>query len=200
MQTINLFLSSVFQIVIFSIPPAIWWSLTVKKQISFEEWLGLKKPIIEDKERFIVSSLFIIAFYTVMYFIIPNLVEDSELATSQFAGQGIIALIPAVIYAFLQTGFSEELLFRGFLAKRFISKFGFRIGNTIQGLIFGIMHGAIFWDIVGHFKSIIIIIITSIIGSLLGWINEKQSSGSIVPSIVLHGIANIIASIISMFS
>lgn len=34
----------------------------------------------------------------------------------------------------------------------------------------------------------------------MGWINEKQSDGSIVPSWLLHGLANLIASIIAMFN
>ena len=56
------------------------------------------------------------------------------MATAQFSGQGMAALIPCFIYDFLQTGFSEELFFRGFLTKRLIHKIGFKIGNLIQGL------------------------------------------------------------------
>ena len=66
----------------------------------------------------------------------------SLLATNQFYGQGGKALIPALIYAFLQTSLSEEIFFKGFLTKRFVNKFGFQIGNGLQSLLFGLMHGA----------------------------------------------------------
>lgn len=105
-----------------------------------------------------------------------------------------------LIYAFLQTGFSEELFFRGFLTKRLVNKLGFMIGNIIQGLIFGLMHGLMFISLVGVLKAVIIILITGTIGLIMGWINERQSGGSIVSSWMLHGCANTIASIISMFN
>ena len=41
----------------------------------------------------------------------------------------------------IQTGLSEEILFRGFLGKRLIAKFGFAVGNVVQGLLFGTLHG-----------------------------------------------------------
>lgn len=122
------------------------------------------------------------------------------MATSQFSGQGMSELIPALIYAFLQTGFSEEMFFRGFLTKRLVHKFGFQVGNVVQGLLFGLMHGIIFISKASLFGAIIIITITGITGWLMGWINEKQSNGSIVSSWLLHGCANTLASIISMFN
>jgi membrane protease YdiL (CAAX protease family) len=122
------------------------------------------------------------------------------MATSQFLGQGVSALIPALVYAFLQTAFSEELFFRGFLTKGFINKFGFQLGNTIQSLLFGFMHSLMFISKAGLLGTIIIILLTGMVGWLMGWINEKQSNGSIISSWLLHGCANTLASIIAMFN
>ncbi|TYQ15435.1 UNVERIFIED_CONTAM: CAAX prenyl protease-like protein [Acetivibrio alkalicellulosi] len=200
MQSINMLLSAIVQIVLFSLIPFIWWLFTVRKHTGFLKWIGFKKPIIENKGKYIASCLVIIVFFIILFLIVPFLVENSNLATAQFTGQGAKALIPALIYAFLQTGLSEEIFFRGFLTKRLTGKFGFKVGNTVQGMLFGLLHGIMFLSLVGPFRSIIIIIFTGVLGSLMGWINEKQSGGSIVSSWLLHGGANICVSIVAMFS
>ena len=53
---------------------------------------------------------------------------------------GWSAFPSAFRFGIFQTGLSEEILFRGFLAKRLISRFGFATGNLLQGLVFGILH------------------------------------------------------------
>lgn len=200
MQSINMLLCAIVQIILFSLIPFIWWLFSVRKQTGFLKWIGLKKPIIENKGKYIASCLFIVVFFTTLFLIVPFFVENSNMATSQFTGKGAKALIPALIYAFLQTGLSEEIFFRGFLTKRLASKFGFKVGNTVQGMLFGLLHGIVFLSLVGLFRGIIIIIFTGIVGILMGWINEKQSDGSIVSSWLLHGVANICVSIVTMFS
>lgn len=200
MQIINLIIGSVVQIIIFSIIPFIWWFIKKRKETSFSRWIGLKKPVIQNIKKYILSFSFTIILFLNLNFLIPLLVEKSDIATSQFAGQGISALIPALIYSFLQTGFSEEILFRGFLTKTLANKFGFKVGNYIQAMVFGLMHGIMFISVIGMFRTIIVIFITGAIGLLMGWINENQSEGSIISSWLLHGSANMISSIIAMFS
>lgn len=201
MQSINLVISALTQIIMFSIIPFIWWFVSGRRQSNFFKWLGIKKPVVENKKKYILNFLLTILLLSFSSFVIvPLFIDSSNLATSQFVGQGISVLIPALIYAFLQTGFSEELFFRGFLTKRLVDRLGFKFGNTVQGLIFGLMHGVMFISLTGIIGVIIIIIITAIVGWLMGWINEKQSDGSIVSSWLLHGCANTLASIISMFN
>lgn len=201
MQSINLVISTVTQIILFSIIPFIWWAISGRRQGSFFKWIGIKRPVVENKKKYLLCFLLTILLLSFLSFVIvPLFIDSSNLATSQFEGQGISALIPALVYAFLQTGFSEELFFRGFLTKILVDKLGFRIGNAIQGLLFGLMHGAMFISLTGIIGAIIIIIITAIAGWLMGWINEKQSDGSIVSSWLMHGCANTLSSIISLYN
>ncbi len=87
MQIINLAVSSVLQVILFSIIPFIWWSISGKKQSSFFRWLGFKKPIINDKKKYILSFLLTILLLSIPAFIvIPMFVDASNLATSQFSG------------------------------------------------------------------------------------------------------------------
>ncbi|OAB25524.1 hypothetical protein PMSD_27610 [Paenibacillus macquariensis subsp. defensor] len=86
------------------------------------------------------------------------------------------------------------------MTKRLIHKLGFHVGNVVQGLLFGLMHGILFISAAGILGAFIIIVITGIGGWLMGWINEKQSEGSMISSWLLHGCANTLASIIVMFN
>lgn len=201
MIIINLLISAIVQAILFSIIPFVWWFVCGRKEGGFFKWLGLKKPIVKDKIKYAITFVFtIIVMSTLAFFVVPLFIDKSTMATSQFSGQGMSALIPCLIYAFLQTGFSEELFFRGFLTKRLMHKFGFKIGNVIQGLIFGLVHGLMFISIAGLLGTILIILLTGILGCLMGWINEKQSDGSIVSSWLIHGFANTLSSIVAMFN
>ncbi|NSW89541.1 MAG: CPBP family intramembrane metalloprotease [Firmicutes bacterium] len=77
-----------------------------------------------------------------------------------------------MIYAFLQTGFSEELFFRVFLTKRLIHKFGFQVGNIVQGLLFGLMHGIMFISKAGVSGEFIIIYFTDWYGGLVNGLDK----------------------------
>lgn len=199
---INLLISAIFQVLLFSIIPFVWWLVTARKETRFLTWLGIKKIKIRNNQTYMALFLFIIIILVIPAYIAINFyIDESAMATSQFTGKGISAFIPALIYAFLQTGLSEELFFRGFLAKRLINKFGFQLGNSIQGFLFGLMHGAIFMMLLNPIQLIIIILIISCIGGyLLGWINEKQSNGSIISSWLIHGIVNTISSTLALFN
>lgn len=201
MQIINLLISAILQVILFSIIPFIWWLICGRKQESFFKWLGLKKIIIKDKTKYLITFVStVILLLAISLVIIPFFIDKSTMATSQFAGQGISALIPALIYAFLQTGFSEEIFFRGFLTKRLINKFGFQFGNIIQSLVFGLVHGLMFISKAGLLGTIITILFTGMVAWLMGFINEKQSDGSIISSWLLHGCVNTLASLIAMFN
>ena len=102
-------------------------------------------------------------------------------------------------HAIFNTALPEEIVFRGFLLKRVANKFGFVAGNTIQALLFGIIHGIMFFSTVGVIKAILIILFTGAIGWFMGYTNEKEAEGSILPSWCIHSIANIFSGVCSAF-
>ncbi|MCH7322765.1 CPBP family intramembrane metalloprotease [Solibacillus sp. MA9] len=198
---INLLISAIFQVLLFSIIPFVWWLVTARKETRLLTWLGIKKIKIRNYQTYMASFLLVMIILVIpAYIAVILFMDDSAMATSQFSGKGLSAFIPALIYAFLQTGLSEEIFFRGFLTKRLIFKFGFQLGNSIQGFLFGLMHGAIFMMLLNPIQLIIIILITGVGGYLLGWINEKQSNGSIISSWLIHGIVNTISSTWALFN
>ena len=197
---VNKIISSIMQIILFSLIPLIWWLITARKKESFFKWIGLKKIEKENKKSSVVNMLVIAISYLIVSFITIYLIKDIETATSEFAGMGVSALLPALIYAIFNTALPEEILFRGFLLKRIASKFGYMIANIIQSTIFGLLHGFMFFYVLGIVKTIVIIFFTGIIAFAMGYINEKKANGSILPSWFIHALSNIFASIVAMFS
>ena len=197
---VNKIISSTMQIILFSLIPLIWWLVTARKKESFLKWIGLKQIRKENKKSSTIGMLAITPGYIVVSFITLYLIKDIKTATSEFYGMGIRALLPALVYAIFNTSLPEEILFRGFILKRIASKFGYMIANTIQSMIFGLLHGFMFFNVLGVVKAIIIIILTGFVAFAMGYINEKKSNGSILPSWFIHALSNIFASVVAMFS
>ncbi|MGN4127795.1 CPBP family intramembrane glutamic endopeptidase [Lysinibacillus sphaericus] len=193
-------MNAVVQVVLFAAIPFVWWFFSARKEYTFFTWMGFKKPTIENKRNYMGLFLLIIVLLVVpINIIIYYFVDSSLLVSHRFTNLGFSVMIPALIYAILQTGLSEELFFRGFLTKRLISKFGFYKGNVMQSLVFGSVHGWLLFSSIHIVAVLLIVIATALAGYLMGWINEKKSNGSIISSWMIHSIANIIASFVAMF-
>ena len=183
--------NSIIQIIIFSIIPFLWWLITSRKKMNFFEWIGLKK-VNNIKENKLFAWIFsvLVLFLIISVFILYSL-KNVNVASSEFTGLGIKSLPSILIYAIFNTSLPEEILFRGFLLKRIGNKFGFIVSNGIQSLLFGCIHGIMFFSAIGILKSMLIILFTGIIGWIMGYINEKKANGSILPSWFIHAVANI---------
>lgn len=192
-------INSIMQILLFSVIPFFWWLVTARKKCSFFQWMGLyKAKNVRENKLFLWTAGIFIAFLVLSVFILFQ-IQDTKTATSEFTGLGVKALPSILIYAFFNTSLPEELLFRGFLLKRISQKFGFFMGNTTQALLFGILHGVMFFSLVGAIKSILIIIFTGGIAWCMGWLNEKKANGSLLPSWLIHALSNTFSGICSAF-
>ena len=195
--TINKIISSLLQIIIFSLIPFFFWYFSARKKERFRKWIGLKK--IKGSKKTALAIIIVTTFYLLISLILLNSLKNIENATTEFQGLRFAALPAIFIYAVFNTSFPEEVLFRGFILKRLASKLGFTKANFIQGILFGLLHGVMFFPLVGNLKSILIILMTGFIALAMGYINEKLSGGSIIPSWIIHAISNLIAGIYIAF-
>ena len=197
---INILLSSILQIVFIGIMPFIWWLVTKRKQESFLSWIGLKKIKKEKLKKIICRTLIVIISFLLLSIYMIFITKDISTATSQFDGLGLSGLMSAIIYSFVQTSFTEEIFSRGFILKRTKNKFGFAIANIIQSMLFALLHCAMFFALTNIFNVILITLFTGFIALAMGYINEKESDGSIHPSWCIHGVANLFSSIVALFN
>ena len=195
---INKLISSLIQIVLFSLIPFVYWYFKGRKNHKFTEWIGLKR--IKRIDKTLILSIFIV---TITYLIIGIFLLKSlsvvNNVTGEFVGLRFKAILAIIIYAAFNTALPEEILFRGFVLKRLVSKIGFNNGNIIQSILFGLIHGIMFFPIVGVLKSLLIIFATGSIAFAMGYINEKLSDGSILPSFIIHSVSNLVAGLYVAF-
>lgn len=198
---VNELIGAIGQALLFALIPFIWWLITARKKENFFKWIGLKKIEHEGK---VVNTVLITIVAVVVYgglsiLSINLLPEGITTAGSNFAGMGAKAIPAVMAYGFIRTGFAEELLFRGFLLKRFSNKFGFVAGNTIQAILFGLLHGVPFGLATGNvLVTVLLTILPGAFGWFQGWLNEKRCGGSIIPSWLLHGTINTIVAILAL--
>lgn len=195
---INGVISSIIEIVLLAIIPFIWWLVTARKQEPFPKWLGLKKCDFKKNKTALWTLGVSLGFLLLGVFTIIIL-RDVETAASTFTGLGAQAIPAIIVYAVFNTSFPEEFFFRGFLLKRLESKLPFAAANTIQALLFGLLHGVMFFIVVGAVKAILIIILTGTVAWFMGYINEKKADGSIIPSWIIHALSNLFSGICAAF-
>lgn len=208
--TISCVQTAIINLVVFSFLPALWWFFRHRKETGFLKWIGFYKSHLN-------SSWWTLLLFSVLYFFFYNFdftrlvppetlayIESSSAVTANvFAGLGFAAVIPALIENFIANGVAEEILYRGFLCKRLCHRFGSTAGILLQAVLFGLMHNALYalagLD-VGLWYHTLMFVFTGTGALLLGVLNEKIFNGSILPSIVLHGAGNFIASMLIAFS
>lgn len=198
--------TTVINLIVFSSIPLIWWFFRHRKQIGFFEWIGFYIPKLQSK--WYVLVIFAVLYYFFYNFDFTQLVDketldyisnSSAVSANAFAGIGAIAILPAFIENFIANGVAEEIFYRGFLCKSLCSKFGSVQGIIMQAVLFGLMHNALYILVglnVGIWYHILTFVFTGMGALLLGWLNEKIFNGSIIPSIILHGAGNFIATML----
>ena len=207
LETIGLIIGNTVQ---FLLIPIIWWIIFYRKKQNFPQFIGLTRPKL--------NSIWLLFGFFVIYFLhhridLISLFERisgvDELAISEniaeihgneaiqgnmVAGMGLAALIPTFILTMYANGLCEEAFFRGFVLKRFKKLLGTWASIIIAGVLFSLLHNVMFLLVgievsflhhLGMFLSI------TISGILFGVLNEIVFDGnSIVPSVLLHGLAN----------
>lgn len=193
-------ITSIVQLTMFTIIPLIWWVITAKKDDDFFHWIGFRKIKRENIKLTIIMTVVTSIFFMVLSMLILKSISGVKTTFSEFNTLGVDTIVSIIITAVIKTALSEEIIFRGFLLKRLENKFGFKVGNIIQGIVFGLLHGVMFINLVNIPMALLIILYTFAIAYTMGYINEKRANGSILPSWIIHSVANIFAGFLFVFN
>jgi membrane protease YdiL (CAAX protease family) len=195
---INETIGALLQIIIFTLIPFLVYLIKNKSKNGFLTYIGLKKST--KKANYLATLACLIFVLPMIILILVNsefkeIMFDPNSITGKFRqmGVGLNSIILLLIMAIFKTSLSEEILFRGFIAKRLISLLGFQKGNILQSILFGIIHTALFAIITSNIFFLLVIFIIPSIGAYVSvYLNEKIGNGSIFPGWISHGLANIL--------
>ncbi len=196
---LNTFISAILQVLLFSSIPFVVFLIKRRSVKGFLNYLGLKKSNLKANLLALLVMLLLVVPLMLLILLSEEfkaIMMDPESVTGQIKemGFGTEAIITILIAAVIKTSLSEEIFFRGFVAKRLIAVVGFRIGNIVQAIIFGMIHTLLFLTITDNVFFLVIIFIFPTIGAYFKtYINEEYANGSIVPGWIAHGSANIIS-------
>ena len=199
MNNISELIDAIFQVLIFTLIPFIVYLIKHKRAKGFLNYIGLKKSTRKANILAIVACLLFAAPPLILTLISGDF-KEIMLNPSSITGKfnqmefGINSIFILLVMAIFKTAFAEEILFRGFIAKRLISKIGFQKGNILQALLFGIIHMGLFAMTTQNPFFLSMIFIIPAVGAYVSVIlNEKLANGSIIPGWISHGLANILS-------
>ena len=143
-------LSGIIQVLVFAFVPFIVYLATARRQRRFAEYIGLKRAPARAAGWGVLIGM---ASFPLMLGLLhvagaADVLADPASQTGRLRelaeARGVAAMLfVAVFQAAVTTALSEEILFRGFLAKRLVSRLGFGAGNTLQALVFGAVHSVL---------------------------------------------------------
>jgi membrane protease YdiL (CAAX protease family) len=194
-------INATLQVAIVLIIALVVWLIFGRKRANLFRWIGLYPPPAKGW-LWALGATLIVSPLSLALFLIPSLHEMAAgpntvagLMREQGPSWDVIGQIAVV--AFVKTALSEEIFFRGLIAKRLINGLGFAWGNTIHAALFGAVHLLIFVIPGGPaFDPLIaaaFVLITGGAGWIMAWVNETKAEGSIAPSWLMHGLGNAIA-------
>lgn len=112
--------------------------------------------------------------------------EGSAQASFAGLGMGGVVMAAVLLYGVLQTGFSEEVLFRGLIAGALSRKLSLPWANLGQALIFLLPHLAVLF-IMPEMWWVLLLVLAG--GLFAGWVRIR--SGSIIGPWILHSAVNV---------
>ena len=196
MLLVNAIISALLQVLVFTAIPFFVYLVGYRRARGFFDYLGLRSP---ERRTMLYATLLAVAFVLPVLLLLSFSPSIREVVTApntvigrlRSYGFSGVAFALLGVKAFVQTSLSEEILFRGFMAKRLISWLGFTWGNLLQALLFGLVHLLLFIGQAFSFPIAAgVVLFTGLGGWTSGYLNERVGNGSILPSWWLHGLTN----------
>lgn len=196
---LNTFIQAISQVIALSLIPLLVYLIRFKRFKGFFNYIGLKKS--NTKANVLALLLMLMVASPVLGFA----AIDADFRQALFhptsvsgrirmMGFGLESVVTIFSIALIKTALSEEILFRGFIAKRLIAVTSFRTGNALQAILFGAIHIVPFWFLTDNVPFLVVIFIIPTLGGYLKVIlNEKLADGSIIPGWISHASGNLIA-------
>lgn len=199
---VSTIVSGLVQVLVFSLIPFVVYVVTARRRARFLAYIGMRCASTKAVGYGVLLGLvsFPLMFGLMSLAGTGELLLDPASQTGRLrelaASDGVATMLfVATFQAVVTTALSEEILFRGFLAKRLIAWLGFGVGNALQAIVFGAIHGFLFMGastglpVIGWLA---VVLLPAVQGWLMGWLNERLGNGSIIPGWCAHAVTNVL--------
>ena len=195
---INELISAILQVIILAFIPFVVYLIRNKQVKGFWNYVGLKR----SNARANLLALALVIFTAPMFWLILTNPDFQDMMSHPSSvsgrirqmGPGMEAAGVILVAAIIKTALSEEIFFRGFVAKRLIALTNFQIGNVIHAIIFGAIHTLLFLKLTGDPLFLAVIFFFPALGAYFKtYLNERLAHGSIIPGWITHGTSNILS-------
>ncbi len=196
---VNEIAGAILQVLAFSLIPFIVHLVRTRSPKGFFAYIGL----VRSNPKANILALFVSLLFAAPILVLTltnqefrTIMFDPKSVTGKFRemGFGVTSLSLVAVIALIKTSLSEEILFRGFLAKRLVGSLGFRKGNILQAVIFGAIHTMLFAFITTNAIFLAVIFLVRAAGAYISvYLNEEVAGGSILPGWISHALANVMS-------
>jgi membrane protease YdiL (CAAX protease family) len=192
-------ISAVLQVAVFTAVPFVTYLATRRRAGGFMEYVGLTRPTRGAVAIALAFTAITIGALAAALALFPDLRgalggPGTPAGRIREVGPTALGIGLLLVGALVQTSLSEEILFRGFIAKRLIELLGFTWGNLLQAAIFALPHLALL--LIPDARPSVagaagLFAYPFAMGWVMAYINERIGNGSIVPSWLAHGLGNV---------
>ncbi|MCP5529591.1 MAG: CPBP family intramembrane metalloprotease [Opitutaceae bacterium] len=194
-------INTLIQLIMAFVIAGLAYALAGKSRGRFAEYIGLIRPTGASVKLAALAALVLVPVSLALFYFTPlkaiSTAENTVTGALRNHGFGGEAVLLIVIVALIKTSFTEEIIFRGVVAKRLIRWWGLGIGNTVHATLFAGVHLVIFVAPGGPaFNPVLALAILVITGTgawVQAWLNERRGNGSIGPGWLIHAATNLIS-------
>jgi membrane protease YdiL (CAAX protease family) len=191
-------LSAILQVAVFTAVPFFTYLATRRRAAGFAEYIGMFAPTARAMALATAFSVATLGLLALVLALVPEVRgalagPGTPAGRLREAGPTALGIGLLLVGALIQTSLSEEILFRGFVAKRLIDRLGFQWGNVLQAVIFALPHLALLLVPDAHPTAAAaagLFLYPFAMGLFLAYLNERIGNGSIVPGWWAHALGN----------
>ncbi|KKO53164.1 CPBP family intramembrane glutamic endopeptidase [Paenibacillus sp. DMB20] len=160
-------------------PKKLSWTDVGVKRFPAKDWW--KIPL----WTMVLFVLSVMAFYLTSF--LGNTVDNSKTESLQ-QNVTLFTVLIGIVSAGIVSPFYEEIFYRGFIYRWLRTRVGMRWAIVISSLIFS----------AAHFPTLNVMPVSIVSGVVLAWTYER--TGSVVPGMIVHGVYNTIAVLLTAMS
>lgn len=198
-------ISTVVQIAILTLIPFLVFLIWNRTTRGFLAYIGLKQSVPKANWLAALGSLLFASPLLALGLSNSHFAEIMTAPGTVVGGlksldSPVTMLFSILLISIFKTALSEEIFFRGFVAKRLIAHLGYGLGNSLQAIIFGALHAVIFLRITSRIPYLVVIFVfPAAVAFLVAHLNEKVAKGSIIPGWIAHGLGNLLSNILLVY-